>query len=144
MLFILFYVMTVITSISDRPKVSLVRIWKSIIKKLSSFAKKKIQLCGSTHAWLTIQLDGIILKLSIRINIATSALFGSLAYHFHLHSLDSDDDGLLPDTYFHLISEHRKGPLVAVVRSPLMKALDRSVKTLGLWIVTSRLHSFNL
>ena len=37
-----------------------------------------------------------------------------------------------------------KGPLVAATRSPLMKALDRSFKKLGLWIVTSRLHSFNL
>ena len=36
-----------------------------------------------------------------------------------------------------LISDHIKGPLVAAFRSPLMKALDRSVKTLGLWIVTS-------
>ena len=31
-----------------------------------------------------------------------------------------------------LISDHIKGPLVAAFRSPLMKALDRSVKTLGL------------
>ena len=36
-----------------------------------------------------------------------------------------------------LISDHIKGPLVAASRSPLMKALDRSVKTLGLWIVNS-------
>ena len=36
-----------------------------------------------------------------------------------------------------LISNHIKGPLVAAFRSPLMKALDRSVETLGLWIVTS-------
>ena len=36
-----------------------------------------------------------------------------------------------------LISDHIKGPLVAVFRSPLMKALDRSIETLGLWIVTS-------
>ena len=35
------------------------------------------------------------------------------------------------------ISDHIKGPLVAAFRSPLMKALDRSVETLGLWIVTS-------
>ena len=35
------------------------------------------------------------------------------------------------------ISDCIKGPLVAVFRSPLMKALDRSVETLGLWIVTS-------
>ena len=31
-----------------------------------------------------------------------------------------------------LISDHIKGPLVAAFRSPLMKALDRSVETLGL------------
>ena len=31
-----------------------------------------------------------------------------------------------------LISDHIKGLLVAAFRSPLMKALDRSVETLGL------------
>ena len=31
-----------------------------------------------------------------------------------------------------LISEHVRGPLVAVIRSHLIKALDRSVETLGL------------
>ena len=31
-----------------------------------------------------------------------------------------------------LISDRRKGPLVAAFRSPLMKALDRSVETLDL------------
>ena len=31
-----------------------------------------------------------------------------------------------------LISDHIKGPLVAAFRSPLIKALDRSVETLGL------------
>ena len=36
-----------------------------------------------------------------------------------------------------LISDHIKGPLVAAFRSPPMRALDRSVETLGLWIVTS-------
>ena len=54
--------------------------------------------------------------------------------------LDRDDGGLLPDAYLHLvrkkkrplISDHIKGPLVAAFRSPLMKALDRSVETLGL------------
>ena len=44
----------------------------------------------------------------------------------------------------HLISEHMKGPLVATIRSPLVKALDRSVGTLGLWNVTSWLHFLNL
>ena len=53
--------------------------------------------------------------------------------------LDRDDGGLLPDAYLHLvrkerplISDHIQGPLVAAFRSPLMKALDRSVETLGL------------
>ena len=36
-----------------------------------------------------------------------------------------------------LISDHIKGPIVAAFRSSLMKALDRSVKMLGLWVVTS-------
>ena len=31
-----------------------------------------------------------------------------------------------------LISDHIKGPLVTASRSPLMKALDRSVETFGL------------
>ena len=31
-----------------------------------------------------------------------------------------------------LISDHIKGPLVTAFRSPLMKALDRSVETFGL------------
>ena len=38
-------------------------------------------------------------------------------------------------------SEHVKGPLDATIRSPLMKALDRSVETLGLRIVTCQLLS---
>ena len=49
--------------------------------------------------------------------------------------LNCDDGGLLPDTSSgkrQLISDHMKGPLVAAFRSPLMKALDRSVETLGL------------
>ena len=67
---------------------------------------------------------------------------------WHINSahapLNRDDGGLLPDAYLHLvrkkrplISDHIKGPLVAAFRSPLMKALERSVETLGLWIVTS-------
>ena len=61
---------------------------------------------------------------------------------WHINSahapLNRDDGGLLPDAYLHLvrkrplISDHIKGPLVAAFRSPLMKALDRSVETLGL------------
>ena len=43
-----------------------------------------------------------------------------------------------------LIVKHIKGPLLAVIRSPLMKAHDRSLKMLGLRILTSQLHSLNL
>ena len=45
-LLILFRAMTVITSISDRPNVSLVQVWKSI-KKRSSFAEKKFSFVGA-------------------------------------------------------------------------------------------------
>ena len=40
-----------------------------------------------------------------------------------------------------LISERVKGPLCATIRAPLMKALDGSVETLGLRIVTFQLLS---
>ena len=53
--------------------------------------------------------------------------------------LNRDDGGLLPDAYLHfvrkkrqLISDHIKRPFVGAFRSPLMKALDRGVETLGL------------
>ena len=62
----------------------------------------------------------------------------------HVWKLSCYKNGsLLPDAYLHLvrkrqlISDWIKGPLVAACRSPLMKALDRSVETMGLWIVTS-------
>ena len=57
--------------------------------------------------------------------------------------LNRDEGGLLPDDYLHLVrkrkktSDHMRGTLVAGFSSPLMKAIDRSVETLGLWIVTS-------
>ena len=64
------------------------------------------------------------------------------AWHINsAHALKKkrDDGGLLPNAYLHLvrkkrqlISDHIKGPLFAAFRSPLMKALDRSVETLGL------------
>ena len=70
-------------------------------------------------------------------------------YHQHLcleawhinsaHTPLNCDGGLLPDTHFtplqkkeQQISEHIKGPLVTVIRSPLINALNRSVETLGL------------
>ena len=70
--FILFLAMTVTTNTSDRPNVSLVHDWKSI-KMRFSFTKRKIQLYRSTHAKLTMQLDGIILKLSPLIGVTTNA-----------------------------------------------------------------------
>ena len=57
--------------------------------------------------------------------------------------LNHDDGGLLLDAYLHLvrkrqlISDHIKELLVAAFRSPLIKALDRSVERLDLCIVTS-------
>ena len=46
----------------------------------------------------------------------------------------------LVPSFRQVISENIKGPLVAAIRSTLMKARDGSVETLGLWIVISRLH----
>ena len=75
-------------------------------------------------------------------------LFGSLAYELHPRSFKSWWWRFTSWCLFtprqkkrekkrQLIRDHIKGPLVATFSSPLMKALDRSVKTLGLWIVTS-------
>ena len=50
----------------------------------------------------------------------------------------------LVPSFRQVISENIKGPLVAAIRSTLMKARDGSVETLGLWIVISRLHSKSL
>ena len=44
---------------------------------------------------------------------------------------------LISCLFLKLISDRMKGPLVAAFRSPLMRALDRSVETLCLWTVTS-------
>ena len=59
-------------------------------------------------------------------------------------SLNRVEGGLLPDDCLHLVRkkrqliwDHIKGPLVAAFSSPLVKAPDRSVETLGPWIVTS-------
>ena len=147
MLFILFRAMTVIISILDRPSISLVHIWKSI-KKWSSFAKKKIQLCWSTHAHPNIQLGGMILKLSPLIDITTNAFVWkpgiSTSPMLLLRWLTSRHLFTPHQRKGQLISECIKGPLVTAFRSPLMKVLDSSVKILGLWIVTSWLHSLNI
>ena len=131
-----------ITSISGRPNDSLVHVWKSV-KKLSSFTKKKIQLWRSacltnhTNGWDKLKLSppnrrhyqrffrkpGILSPPSWWWQLTTWGLF-----------TPRQKKG-------QLISEQIEGHLVAAIRSFLMKALDRSVETLGLWIITSRLHS---
>ena len=87
-----------------------------------------------------LQLGGIILKI-ITTNRRYHQRLCWEAWHINsAHApLNREDGGLLPDAYLHqvrkkrpLISDHIKGPLVAAFRSPLMKALDRSVETLGL------------
>ena len=85
-------------------------------------------------------MGGISLKLSPLISVTTSAV---CLEAWHINSayapLNRDDGGLLADAYLHLVRKKRqlisdriKGPLVAAFRSPLMKALARSVETLGL------------
>ena len=71
-LFILFRAMTVITSVSDRPNISLVYV---CIKKWSSFAKKKEENSAlSEHTCLTNHTIGrIILKLPPVNGVTTSA-----------------------------------------------------------------------
>ena len=81
--------------------------------------------------------------------IATNRLYHQRlcleAWHTNpAHALLNRDDGgyFLTPIYTssekrQLISERIKGPLAAAFRSPLNKAIDRSVETLGLWIVTS-------
>ena len=75
---ILFRAMTVITSASDRPNVSLVHVWKST-KKWPSFAENKIQLCLSTYATPTLQLGWTSLKLSGESTLPQAPLFESLS-----------------------------------------------------------------
>ena len=77
-----------------------------------------------------------------------AALFGSLAYQLCPRSVKSWWWRLTawriftpPQKKGQLISKRVKGPLCAKIRSPLIKTLDRSVQTVGLWIVTSRLLS---
>ena len=93
------------TNISDRPNVSLVHVRKSI-KKRFSLSKKRIQLYRSAIAWLTIQLGGIILKLSPRIGVTTSAFVWKPGiWTPPTPPLNRDDGGLLPDAYLHLVKK---------------------------------------
>ena len=92
-LFTLFRAMSVITSISDRPNVSLVKVWKSI-KKRFSFSKKKIQLSSSHKCKIIITNRYYHRRPCLE------------AWHINsVHDAPSnrDDGGLLPDAYLHLI-----------------------------------------
>ena len=133
-LFILFRAMTVITSTSDRPNVSLVHVWKSI-KKRSSFAKRKFSVIGAHNPNQPYRQDKCKI-ITTKSGISTPPTFLEVVKSWRLFTLFQKKG--------QLISERIKGSLVLASRSPLMKALDRSVETLGLWIVTSRLHSSNL
>ena len=136
---------TVIVSTSDRPNVSLIHVWKSI-KERSPFCEKENsalseRTCLTNH---TIGWD----KSKI---ITTSRLYhqpGILTPPTLLNSwwwrLTTWRLFTLRQKKGQLISKRIKGALAAAIRSPLMKALDRSVETLGLWIVTPRLRSLNL
>ena len=84
-------------------------------------------------------MGGISLKLSPPIGVTTSAFVWKLG----ILTLPTLLKIVMMVAYFlapiytlsekkQLISDRIKGPLVAVFRSPLMKALDRSVETLGL------------
>ena len=91
-----------------------------------------------------MQLGGISLKLSPPIGVTTSAFIWKLGILTPptLLSIVMMAAYFLTPIYTssekrQLISDRIKGPLVAAFRSPLMKALDRSVETLGPWIVTS-------
>ena len=148
---ILFLAMTVIVSTSDRPNVSLIHVWKSI-KERSPFCEKENSAL-SERTCLTNHIIGWDKSKIITTNRRYHQRLCLEAWHINsAHApLNRDDGSLLPDAYLHLvrkkrplISDHIKGPLVAAFRSPLMKALDRSVETLGLWIVTPRLRSLNL
>ena len=86
-----------------------------------------------------MQLGGISLKLSPLISVTTSAFvwkLGILTLPMLLQIVTMMAYFLMPiytlSEKKELISDHRKGPLVAGFRSPLMKALDRSVEMLGL------------
>ena len=84
-------------------------------------------------------MGGISLKLSPPIGVTTSAFVWKL----DILTLPTLLKIVMMVAYFltpiytlsekkQLISDRIKGPLVAVFRSPLMKALDRSVETLSL------------
>ena len=98
--------MTVITSTSDRPKVSFVYVCKSI-KKPSPFAKKENSAL-SEHTRLTKRIIGWDNSEIITTNRRYQRLCLE-AWHINSAYAPSnrDDNGLLPDAYLHLV--RRKG-----------------------------------
>ena len=99
-----------------------------------------INICWSSRGkW--VKRRKVILNRSCYWNV-----IGCFIVVFSSHWLGeiSDSEQKLVGLVNKLHHECRKGPLVAAFRSPLMKVWDKSVKTLGLWILTSWLHSLNL
>ena len=139
-LFTLFRAMSVITSISDRPNVSLVKFERAS-KSGFLFQKRKFSFSLVTSLKLSspigITTDALVWKPGISTPSTTLLQIVMMAAYFLTPIYTSSEKG-------QLISERMKGLLVAAFRSPLMKTLDRSFETLGLWIVTSPLHSLNL
>ena len=97
------------------------------------FFCKKENSALSEHTCLTNHTIGWDNSKIITTNRRYRQRLCLVAWHINsAHApLNRDNGGLLPDAYL-LISDHIKGPLVVAFRSPLMKALDRSVETLGL------------
>lgn len=85
----------------------------------------------------TIQLGGIRLKLLPIIDVYHQRFCFEAQYINSANTpYNRDDSSFLPDAQLQvkgqLISKIIKGALVAAIRSALVKALDRSVETLGL------------
>ena len=79
---------------------------------------------------VSLHMTPFLMLRNIRPNVKSlsreRAIFSSpMTSHFQTNNFKSLK-------FRNLISDHIKGPLVAAFRSPLMKALDRSVETLGL------------
>ena len=122
--------------------------WKSIIKGV--FFCKKESSALSEHTCLTNHTIGWDKSKIITTNRPYHQRLCLEAWHINSARtpLIRVDGGLLPDAYLHLVKKRQLigelwGPLVPAFRSPLMKALDRSVERFGLWIVTSSVTFIN-
>ena len=80
-----------------------------------------------------------ILRFGKNMSQSLKTFFNNFNFNSAHALLNRDEDGLLPDDYLHFVrkkkkktSDHIRGTLVAGFSSPLMKAIDRSVETLGL------------